>query len=301
MSLPRIGADRRLYVCSPSGAVLDAGRLQRGIDTLIALGFRVDLDPALQARCQRFAGSDDERLAALYRAAASGCELVMASRGGYGLSRLLSRIDWERLRGPTWIGHSDFTALALAGWDRGLSCWNGPMLLYDFGGDSPETGTLEAFAAVLEGRLEVRFPLGEAAMSCRAEGPLWGGNLSMLLSVLGTPWWPSVEGGLLWLEEVNEAPYRVERMLLQLLDAGVLHRQRAILIGGISEYRLTPLDQGYDLPELIGLLRQRLDIPVLTGLPFSHLPRKATLPNGWPCQLEVENGEARLWGRASSR
>lgn len=298
MNLPRFGAGRRLYLCSPSGAVLDAGRLQRGIDTLGALGFHVVVDPALQACSQRFAGSDDERLAALYRAAASGCELVMASRGGYGLSRLLSRLDWARLRGPTWVGHSDFTALALAGWDRGLSCWNGPMLLYDFGTESPEAGTLAAFAAVLDGRLEVRFPLGDAAPSCHAEGPLWGGNLSMLLSLLGTPWWPSVEGGLLWLEDVNEAPYRVERMLLQLLDAGVLGRQRAILIGGLSEYRLTPLDNGYDVPDLIALLRQRLDVPILTGLPFGHLPLKATLPNGWHCHLEARNGEARLCGRA---
>jgi muramoyltetrapeptide carboxypeptidase len=297
VTLPRIGAGRRLYLCSPSGAVMDPQRLARGLDTLDALGFAVELDPALGSRYQRFAGSDAERLAALYRAAASGCELVMASRGGYGLSRLLPLIDWPRLHGPIWIGHSDLTALALAGLPRGLESWNGPMVLHDFGAESPDPRTLQHFAAMLGGRLEVEFTT-DADAALDVEGPLWGGNLSVLVSLLGTPWWPRVEDGVLWLEDVNETPYRIERMLLQLLEAGVLHRQRAILIGHCTDYRLSPLDDGYDLPAVWELLRERLSVPVLTGLPFGHVPGKATLPNGWQVRLQAGNEKARLSGRA---
>lgn len=299
MSLPRFGAGRGLYLCSPSGVVLDAERLTRGLDMLTLLGFRVELDPALLARHQRFAGTDAERLAALYRAADSGCELVMASRGGYGLSRLLPQIDWPRLRGPLWIGHSDFTALALAGLRHGLRSWNGPMLLYDFGAETPEPGTLQHFAAMLAGQLDIEFAVDSGSLSELAvTGRLWGGNLSVLLSLLGTPAWPEIDDGLLWLEDVNDTPYRIERMLLQLLDAGVLARQRAILLGGFTDYRLSPLDGGYDLPAVVDLLRERLQVPVLTGLPFGHVPYKATLPNGWRVSLQVANGKARLSGRA---
>lgn len=299
MSLPRFGAGRRIYLCSPSGVLLDAGRLNRGLGTLTAMGFRIELDPALGARFQRFAGNDVERLAALYRAAESGCELVMASRGGYGLTRLLPQIDWPRLRGPVWIGHSDFTALALAGLRHGLVSWNGPMLMYDFGAETPDPGTLQHFDRTLAGGLEVDFdpdPGSPAELS--VEGRLWGGNLSVLLSLLGTPWWPEVDDGLLWLEDVNETPYRIERMLLQLLDAGVLARQRVVVLGAFTDYRLSPLDDGYDLPVVVEYLRGRLPVPVLTGLPFGHVPHKATLPNGWRAALQVTKGKARLSGRA---
>lgn len=299
MSLLRFGAGRRLYLCSPSGVLLDAERLARGLDTLTALDFRIELDPALGARHQRFAGTDAERLAALYRAAESGCELVMASRGGYGLTRLLPQIDWQRLRGPIWIGHSDLTALVLPGLQHDVASWNGPMLMYDFGAESPDPGTLEHFARTLAGGLEVDFDMdSESPPGLNVEGRLWGGNLSVLVSLLGTPWWPKIDNGLLWLEDVNETPYRVERMLLQLLDAGVLQRQQAVILGAFTDYRLSPADGGYDLPAVITLLRERLSVPLLTGLPFGHVPLKATLPNGWHVSLQTTNRKARLSGRA---
>jgi muramoyltetrapeptide carboxypeptidase len=120
----------------------------------------------------------------------------------------------------------------------------------------------------------------------------------VLQSLLGTPWWPEVDDGVLWLEDVNETPYRIERMLLQLLDAGVLQRQRALILGAFTDYRLSAVDGGYDLPAVVTLLRERLSVPVLTGLPFGHVPYKATLPNGWQIQLQLDHKKARLSGRA---
>jgi muramoyltetrapeptide carboxypeptidase len=127
--------------------------------------------------------------------------------------------------------------------------------------------------------------------------PLWGGNLTMLASLLGTPWWPTVEGGVLFLEDVGEHPYRVERLLAQLLHAGVLARQKAVLLGQFSGYKLTPHDRGYSMAKVVEWLRGQLKAPVLTGLPFGHVPTKVLLPVGAKIDLLVEGREAlALWG-----
>jgi muramoyltetrapeptide carboxypeptidase len=113
-----------------------------------------------------------------------------------------------------------------------------------------------------------------------ATGPLWGGNLAMLVHLLGTPYFPRIEGGILFVEDVNEHPYRVERMLLQLLHAGVIGRQKAVLLGDFSAYKLSAQDNGYDFDAMLAYLRERLPVPVLTGLEFGHIARRVTLPFG---------------------
>jgi muramoyltetrapeptide carboxypeptidase len=124
------------------------------------------------------------------------------------------------------------------------------------------------------------------------EGVLWGGNLTMVCSLLGTPHWPQVEGGILFLEDVNEHPYRVERMLLQLHQAGVLARQKAIVLGDFSGWKKSPLDRGYTLKTAIERVRSVCATPVLTGLPFGHVPTLVTLPVGLEVQLVVERRNA---------
>jgi muramoyltetrapeptide carboxypeptidase len=119
---------------------------------------------------------------------------------------------------------------------------------------------------------------------------LWGGNLTVITSLIGTPYMPTssqTEGGILFLEDVNEHPYRIERMLMQLLDAGILKNQAAILLGGFSAYRLFENDRGYSLESAIEIIRSRLPstIPILTGLPFGHQTDKLTLPVGATASL----------------
>ncbi len=118
-----------------------------------------------------------------------------------------------------------------------------------------------------------------------AAGTLWGGNLTMLNHLLGTPYMPDIDGGILFVEDVNEHPYRVERMLLQLLHAGILQRQRALLLGDFSAYRLSDYDNGYDFAAMLDYLRATLRVPVLTGLPFGHIRDKLTLPVGGQASL----------------
>ena len=116
-------------------------------------------------------------------------------------------------------------------------------------------------------------------------GTLWGGNLAMVNHLLGTPYWPRIEGGILFLEDIGEHPYRVERMLLQLHYAGVLARQQAVVLGDFSGYRLAPHDNGYDFEAMLSYLRALLPVPVLTGLPFGHIRTHCTLPFGAQAQL----------------
>jgi muramoyltetrapeptide carboxypeptidase len=129
----------------------------------------------------------------------------------------------------------------------------------------------------------------------QASGMLWGGNLTVLAGLVGTSYLPSnqqTQGGILFLEDVNEHPYRIERMLMQLLDAGILNNQSAIVLGGFSAYRLYDNDRGYTLENAIEAISKRLpdNIPVLTGLPFGHQAEKLTLPVG--AQAHIQYDEA---------
>jgi muramoyltetrapeptide carboxypeptidase len=120
------------------------------------------------------------------------------------------------------------------------------------------------------------------------KGTLWGGNLCVLNSLLGTKYMPSIKGGVLFLEDVNEHPYRVERNLLQLLQAGVLGAQKAIVLGEFSAWRKSPLDRGFNLKTVVQYLRSMTKTPILTGLPFGHVPTKVCLPVGARVTLLVE-------------
>jgi muramoyltetrapeptide carboxypeptidase len=288
-----------LTVFAPSGVELRSPALKLAQKRLGALGFEVTLDPSVRARQQRFAGSDEVRLATLYRVADAAPDVAMACRGGYGLSRLLDRIDWPRLArsvaaGTRWVGFSDLTALQLGLLAHtGAASWHGPMACDDFGRSDEAGGvdevTRDCFAEAMSGELEaVGFRTEAGFDGLEARGKLWGGNLAMLVSLLGTPHWPKVKDGILFLEDVNEPPYRVERLLLQLQQAGVLQRQKAVLLGAFSDWRKSPLDRGYSLKTAVAHLRSVCRVPILTGLPFGHVPTKVMLPVGLRVQLMVQ-------------
>ncbi|MDE2153813.1 MAG: LD-carboxypeptidase [Betaproteobacteria bacterium] len=293
-----------LRIVSPSGAVPQPQRVQRAAQHLGELGFRVRIDSAALLREQRFAGSDARRVQALHRAARSRASVVMATRGGYGLTRVLDALDYALLheavsrRGQVWVGHSDFTALQLAMLARaGTVSYSGPMASFDFGAERVDEITQESFLDVVDARLEaVGFECPDAPRSLDASGVLWGGNLSLVCNLVGTPYLPRARG-VLFLEDVSEHPYRVERMLTQLLGAGVLQRQRAVLLGAFTDYRLSEHDAGYDLPDVVAWLRSRLreyKVPVLSGLPFGHVRTKLCLPHGARCRLLRDGTDAYL-------
>lgn len=288
-----------LTIFSPSGVVDRAPAMRLAARRLTDLGFQVRLDEAVFARGQRFAGLDETRLAALHRVADLAPSVAMASRGGYGLSRLLDGIDWTLMarsveRGTRWVGYSDFTALhlALLAHTKAAS-WAGPTALDAFGCEVVDDVTAGCFTEAMNGELEaLGFRTETGFDGLEAKGLLWGGNLTMVCSLLGTRHFPKVKGGVLFLEDVNEHPYRVERNLLQLHHAGVLGAQKAVLLGAFTAWKPSRLDRGYRLESAVAALRARTTTPLLTGLPFGHVPTQVSLPVGRRVTLAVQGRNA---------
>lgn len=284
-------------IVAPAGFATDPVAVDRAQALLGKLGHRVRCDATARSRWQRFSAPDDERLAAIARVAADGdTDVALMLRGGYGFTRLIDRIDFASLAraGQRWIGHSDFTAFQLAALARaGMITYAGPMASYDFGAKSPSPFTLANCFGVLDND-EWTIECALDGPDHRATGTLWGGNLAMVAHLVGTPYFPDVGDGILFIEDVGEHPYRIERMLHQLIHAGVLQRQRAVMLGAFTEYQLNANDAGYDLDAAIAHFRSRSPVPVYTGLPFGHVPDKVTLPVGGCCELAVAGGRARL-------
>jgi len=170
----------------------------------------------------------------------------------------------------------------------------GPMLCDDFVRDELSVYTLENFWQCLTHVSHTVNGEADDNPDIDTGGTLWGGNLAMLTHLAGSPWLPQIDNGILFVEDVNEHPYRVERMMLQLLHAGVLERQRAVVLGDFSGYRLTDYDNGYDFGQMIAFLRAHLPLPVLTGLPFGHDRDKATLAVGAQAELHSQGGRFTL-------
>ena len=283
------------YVFSPSGWVFNETSYQRGIQWLGNRFGTVSQSEHALAREERFAGSDTDRVAAIeFVQTLPGRQLLIASRGGYGLSRLLPQLNMQALAqylnqsGSILCGHSDVTVLQLALLDHGCEpgrLLHGPMVCFDLGAETPDTDMLQWFEKAISGNswsVAWEDPVTQSHTPGEFQGKLWGGNLAMVCSLISTPWMPTLaqSGGVLFLEDVNEHPYRVERMLLQLHHAGILQQQRAILLGEFSDWNASPIDNHYNLHSAVKYTQSLLDIPVIAGLPFGHVPRKMTLPMG---------------------
>ncbi|MEO5794989.1 MAG: LD-carboxypeptidase [Rhodoferax sp.] len=318
---------KHIYIYSPSGAVRDKAAFKRGVARLKTLGYAVEIDPDALKSHMRFAGDDATRVAAIHRAAASGADVALTTRGGYGLTRILGSIDYKAVaksieKGTQFVGYSDFTALqnALLA-QTGAITWAGPALTGDFGVEDTPDDIMEAcFDDLVDGqgegtgwrlgREDAQIAIDSAAASAgeiSAEGDfylkdavLWGGNLSVLVSQLGTPYFPQIQGGILFLEDVGEHPYRIERMLTQLLYSGVLARQKAIVLGQFTEFTKVPHDGTFRLATVVAWLRSQIKVPVLTNLPFGHVPTKVLLPVGATVELALQGREALVvWGHVS--
>ena len=285
----------------------DTAAVRRGTKRLQALGYEVEFDTAAFSTQMRFAGDDETRLAAIHRAAASGADVALITRGGYGLTRLLPGIRYKAVaraieKGTRFVGLSDFTAFQSAVLARtGAVTWAGPALGEDFGVEGEPDDIMQAcFEDLVSGQGEGtgwRLPAAEGGLSTGAKGVLWGDNLAVLSSLAGTPWMPLIKGGILFLEDVHEHPYRVERMLTQLLYAGVLGRQKAIILGHFTKYKPVPNDKGFRLQTVVDWLRRQVKAMVLTNLPFGHVATKVALPVGAHVNLALEGRDAFvLWG-----
>jgi muramoyltetrapeptide carboxypeptidase len=298
-----------IYIFSPSSAVRDKAAFRRGLRRLKAQGHEVEVDESALDSHMRFAGDDAARVAAISRAAASGANVAMISRGGYGLTRILPALPYKQIAkaiddGMQFVGLSDFTAFNQAVYAKtGRISWQGPALGEDFGQEQEPDDIMQACFddLLLEQGEGTGWQLPKSESERRVlvkDVTLWGGNLSVLTSMLGTPYFPQIKGGVLFLEDVGEHPYRVERMLTQLLHAGVLAQQKAVLMGQFSHFKLVPAhDKGFKLSTVVDWLRSQIKTPVLTGLPFGHVDTKVLLPVGASVDLVTEERDALMvWG-----
>ena len=260
------------------------------------LGYRVEISPSIHDRHYYLAGTDETRAAELNRVfAAPEIRAVFCARGGFGSGRLLDRLEYDAVRSDPKVvaGFSDSTALLLALYSRArLAVFNGALADFDLG--KRRDPLVEASLWPLVTSPEPLGEVPEAAESMgvvrpgTARGPLVPANLALLCSLLGTPFFPPLDGALLVLEDIEEYPYRIDRMLNQLRLAGVFERLGGLLFGQFRDcFTAEEMEEAPTLAELALEHTRGTDFPIVAGLPFSHFARRLVLPVGVRAELDT--------------
>ena len=311
---PHLEPGDTLGIVAPASAPPEPKNVDRAVAVLEKLGFKIKLAPNVHKRWGFLAGSDRERASDLMRMFADKrVNAILCVRGGYGTARLLPRLDYAAIRrnAKIFVGYSDITSLHCAFLTKAdLISFHGPMLNSDFAHDDMPEFTLKSFLRTLGGskvktldprKLPIAISQGYRRKTVRvlrpgiARGQLIGGNLTLLCTTIGTPWQPPFRGRILFLEDVGENPYRVDRKLTYLLNCGLLQQVAGVAIGlnkdcddpkakHATEYRQT-------LEDVFKERLRPLKIPVVMGLPFGHVPHNATLPVGGNATLDATRGE----------
>ena len=302
----RIRAGATIGLIAP-GSPIAAARYIQMLDNMVALGFQVKEGQFTHASRGYLAGTDAERLADLHAAFADPeVEAVWCIRGGYGASRLLPKIDYDLIRRnpKPFIGYSDITALHLAIHEKtGLVCFHGPVAASEFPEDTvqyfrsvlmeptaPFTLATPAPEAVLTGEEFRPFVINPG----QAQGTLTGGNLSLLAALAGTPYLPSCKHKIVFLEDIGEQPYRIDRMLYQLAQATDLSQAAGIALGVFTDCNPKGEAPSLTLVETLTDFFAQWKMPVLYGLPFGHIAHQATLPYGIQAELDTAKGTLTL-------
>ena len=290
---PRLRSGDLIGLVSPASPPRDDALIMRGISSLIAEGYPARLGWSVGARDGYLAGSDTQRAADIMEMFEDErVRAIFCTRGGYGSARLLDLLDYSLIRAnpKILVGFSDITALSMATYAKaGLITFAGPMVAAEFAAGIRPVASA-ALWEMLRNRRKTRVLPHCAQTSMlhdgRAEGVLLGGNLAVLCSLIGTPWLPDFRGAILFLEEVGESIYRIDRMLLQLKYAGILRKLSGVLLGSFTS--IPDESPNRDLFDVFREYFLPLGVPVLTGIPFGHIPEKITLPIGSLIRLDAE-------------
>ena len=305
---PRLAHGSRIALVAPAGPLLE----QDDITRAEALCRALDYEPVLGAHARGhygyFSGTDDERLADLNAAFRDpAIDAVWCLRGGYGVTRILDGVDFEALarRPRPVVGYSDITAL-LAGVVRraGLVAFHAPTARAEMSAYTRRHFTKVLAAPNPGGPLEplpvpadVLVPRTDRIVTLhggRAEGPLAGGNLTLLQCLIGTPYFPDLDGALLFLEDVNEDLYRVDRMLAHLRAVGALARLRGVLVGRFTGLKRHIDDGSLGVDQVLAYYFGPLAVPVLYGVPIGHIDEQWTLPLGVRARMDADAGTVEL-------
>ena len=290
---------KRIQVVAPSSP-FDPTKLQAGLKRLRQAGFSVDgTESPLRVGHPYLNGTDRKRTEELKAAFQSESDLVWMARGGYGLTRLSQLLhDFPSSEGPVCIGFSDVTALLGALFNRGLPCIHGPLITTV--GAEPEDSFQHLVGLLTDGKgVKESFQLKVlCGKSQSVSGRLFAGNLCVLTHLVGTPWMPNLDGAVLCLEEVGERPYRIDRMLTQLLHSRALDKVVCVVIGSLLGCEEPGSDEHKSIAPL-DVFRERLEplgIPVLYDLPFGHQQPNFALPVGTFADIHVDPAQLNLVG-----
>jgi muramoyltetrapeptide carboxypeptidase len=304
---PRLAPGARVAIVAPSSPCLELDDFGRADELCRALGWDPVPGRHLRDRAGYLAGTDADRLADLNAALDDdGIDGIWCIRGGYGMTRILDGVDLDavRRRPKPVVGYSDITALL-----NGITATTGVVTFHGPTARAPMPGfSRRHFERVLTstapaGRLE-RLPVADVLVPREprivpllpgvAEGPLFGGNLSLLQCLIGTRWFPPLEGAILFLEDVGEAVYRVDRMLAHLRSAGALAGLAGVVVGRFTEMRREMGDGAFGFDEVLLQYFGPLGVPVAYGFPVGHIPDQWTLPLGVRARLDATAGELEL-------
>lgn len=288
---PSLGPGARVALVSPAGPLRGASDLERAIANVEAMGWEPIVGVNVLARRGYFAGSDEERLTDLDRALRDpGIDGVWCARGGYGAMRLLESLDYGAIarRPKALLGFSDITALhAAIATQSGVATFHAPTA----------RGVLTAFSrdslqrAVIHGTDPCgAIPSPRVIRAGTAEGRLAGGNLALLVALLGTPYFPVLDGAILVLEDIGEAVYRLDRMLTQLRLAGALSRVAGIVFGAFTDCPETSDDGVRRLDEVLDEAARAAGVPAVAHAPVGHIDEQWTLPLGLTATLDAAAG-----------
>lgn len=305
---PALRAGDTIGIISPANATYPREPFELALETLEGMGFKVKPGKFWKARNSRFAGTDDERAADVNAMFAdSNVHGVLAMTGGSGCTRILDKLDYASIaKHPKVLGgFSDITALLNAIHARtGLVTFHAPCAesaWNPYSIDSFKRITMKGEA------LTQRNPVASEDLPVQrknrvrtitpgiAQGRLVGGNLTVLQTLIGTPYLPNMDGAILFLEDIGEYIYRIDRMLAHFKQAGALGRLKGVILGQFTDCQ--PGDGGYasfTLDEVFADVFGKLGIPVYTGAMFGHVAEKMTLPVGLPVEMDAGKGEWRL-------
>ncbi|MEN6668799.1 LD-carboxypeptidase [Psychrobacter sp. B38] len=282
-------------------------RNQLALDRMACAGFKVS-NPAITSRQYlRFAGTDSQRASDLQNIATGAIaapKLLLGVRGGYGAMRLLPMVDWSTLgrimkeRGTILAGFSDVTAIQCALLAKGhMSSLAAPMLYSEFGKVKPDQVTCRQFAEALSNP-NLTISIKDAALTsprlpsmltanapAAVSGTIWGGNLSVVSALAGSEYLPKIADGIVFLEDVGEQAYRIERMLYDLYLAGVFKGQQAIVFGALSGSGEDSYDKRYDVAAVVRQLHKLTGLPIYSGMRFGHIGQKHSFPLGATCHI----------------
>ena len=298
--------ETRLFASSNVGT--SNARNQLALQRMACAGFLVNNPAVTDRQYLRFAGTDSQRASDLQNIATGAIaapKLLLGVRGGYGAMRILPLIDWQTLgrimqeRGTILAGFSDVTVIQCALLAQGnMSSLAAPMLYSEFGKNNPDQVSCRQFAKVLTDP-KLTIDVTSAALTSKnlptvlannttqtITGTIWGGNLSVVSALAGSPYLPRIKDGIVFLEDVGEQTYRIERMLYDLYLAGVFKDQQAIVFGSITGTGEDSYDARYDISVVIQNLHELTGLPIYNGMRFGHIAQKSSFPLGATCEIK---------------